>query len=327
MGEWGRSALTKVDSITGIGPRIAEVLADLGFGSVQALAALRPDQAESLADVVAGLSPAGMQRSVAEATFHLLSPDGGLLAAALVEDGITSPLELLAAPTQRIENLTPGWETARVAALQLQAARVGLTFQVLLRVLDGGGDPIARPRVEVANSGLADRRPVVAREGDDDGWVLTPPLRRDRAHRVFVLAAGFRRTLRVTADWGLVQRRTLVLSDPPRGGPVTPERTLLVGPATYLLDEITMAQAVDGQVFRVGDTQQAEVPLYSAQRSYLPGGVITVVLRVPPTELPNGAVAGNYVAVEAGAIRPAGDDERDSALQARGGLLAERLRP
>jgi hypothetical protein len=328
MGEWGRSSLESVEHLTGIGPRLAGVLDGFGFGSVQELSGLHPGQADALAEVVAGVSPAGMRRAVAEAAFHLVGSDGALLAATLVDNGITSLLELLAAPTQRVVNLGGGgWDTARAAVLQLDAARARLTFQVLLRVLDGDGAPVGLPRVEVADSGLADIRPVVMREGDDQGWVVTPPLRRDRVHHVFVVVSGHRRVLRVNAGFGPVQRRTMVLSAPPRRGPVAPAQTLVVGPAYPLVDEIGLGQAQDGQVFRVGPTQGAEVPLRAMVRSFVPGGVITEVMAVPTTALPAGSVEGSYVVVEAGALRAARDDERDDALRSRGGLLAGRLRP
>lgn len=328
MGEWGRSSLESVEHLSGIGPRLAGVLDGFGFGSVQELTGLRPDQADALAEVVVGVTPAGMRRAVTEAAFHLVSPDGAALAATLLDNGITSLLELLAAPTQRVVNLGGGgWDTARAAVLQLDAARARLTFQVLLRVLDGDGTPVGLPQVEVADSGLADIRPVVVREGDAAGWVLTPPLRRDRVHHVFVVASGHRRVLRVSAGFGLVQRRTIVLSEPPRRGPVAPAQTLVVGPSYSLVNEIALGQASDGQVFRVGPTQGTEVSLRAVVRSFLPGGVITAVMPVPTTALPTGAAEGSYVVVQAGVLHAASDDQCEAALRSRGGLLAGRLRP
>lgn len=324
MGLSGRGSLQSVDQLAGVGPQLAQALAALGFASVEEISGLRPGQANALADVVPGISRQGMRRAVTEAALRLVSPDAASIAPTLIDEGITDVLRIVAAPTQTLVGIGgSGWNTERAALLQVDAARAQLTFRVLLRVVDDAGDPIAEPRVEVADSGLADRRPVVVGEGDVQGWVLTPPLRRDREHRVFVTADGCRRVLVVRAGFGPVQRRTLVLARPPRRLPSAIDHTVLVGPATYLFDEITLGQAADGRVFRVGELGDTSVPIRSVTRTFTAGAVITEVAQVPISALPAGVREGAYVVVRAGALQAANDDERDAALCSRGGVLVE----
>jgi hypothetical protein len=247
----------------------------------------------------------------------------------LVDDGIASPMELVAASTSRIVALGgDGWTTERALSLQLDAARSQLTFMVLLRVLDGAGKPVASPRLEVADSGLAQRQPVVQRRGDAEGWVLSPPLRRDRRHRLFVGAAGKRRMLLVSAPQsGAVLRRTLVLTPPLRRAPLRSQGNVLVGPASYLFDEIPLSRAKQAEVFRVGEIADGKAVLRSVDRSFIPGGVVTRVVHVPADAMPRRAPEGEYVVVDAGRLRKATRGERDAALASRGGVVAKGLRP
>jgi hypothetical protein len=138
---------------------------------------------------------------------------------------------------------TTAWSIAlsarvgRDADLSLNGHRCRLTFATLLRVVDGEGSPQSRPRVEVADSGLADRRPAVTLRGDGQGYVVLPPLRRDRRHHVCVTVGGKRRSVWLTAPSTPLPRRTLRLSGSPRVVPRTPGTTrILVGGLTFVSD-------------------------------------------------------------------------------------------
>ncbi len=327
MKQSGRAILQPVGNLSGIGPRLADALAGFGFGSVEEMAGLPREQADSLAEVVPGISPAGMRRAVVEAAFHLLGVDGAALADRLMEDGITGPLDLVAMSTARIIDIAgDGWDTERALCLQLDAARSLMTFTVLLRVVDGTGKPVASPKLEVVDSGLAQRQPVVVRRGDADGWVLSPPLRRDRRHHLFISAAGKRRTLSVSAPpTCAVLRRTLVLASSPRRAPLRSRGTVLLGPASFLFDEIPLSRAKSGQVLRVGETADGKIVLRSVDRSFIPGGVVTQVVHVPVDALPSRASEGDYLVVDSGSLRKASRRERDAALASRGGVVAKGL--
>jgi len=309
-----------VADISGIGPRTAAALADADVGSLQELCALTAGEADAIADLVTGLSRAGMHRALAEAQFHLLGDDGAHAAGALVQAGFDTLDALLAASTSRVQTLT-GLDEVRALALQVQAARTGLTFQALLRVVDASGAPIPRPALEVTDSGLAGRNPVAVREGDDEGWVLSPPLRRDRIHRLFVTVGGQRRMVRLVAPGSLVLRRTIVLADPPRRSPMTPAKPLVLGRGHFLFEQVALPDCQD-QVFRVGATDTGVTCAHAVVRSVVPFGVVTGVLRLPAADVPGSE--GDYVTVDAGALRAASDAERDDALRSRGGALLGR---
>lgn len=319
MTDWGRSALMPVTDLDGVGPRTGAALAELGLRSMQELSALTPEQADSVADLVAGLSREGMRRVVDESQFHLLGQSADV-AGALVAAGYRDLLALLAAPTSRIQDVT-GLDETQALALQVQAARTGLTFQGLLHVVDGAGAAIARPVVEVGNAGLGGHAPVATRTGDADGWVLTPPLRRDRAHRMHILADGHRRMVRLVAPGGLILRSTIVLQEPPRRAPMQAQKPLVLGRGQFVFEDVAIADA-EGHVFRVGVTEGGQTSLHAAQRSLIPYGVVTGVLRLPAADVPG--TEGDFVCVDAGTVRPATDHERDDALLSRGGALIGR---
>lgn len=329
MSQSGRAILQPVGTLSGIGPRLSDELARFGFGSVLEIASLDPERADALAAVVSGISPDGMRRAVAEARFHLLGEDGAAVAAGLLDNAIARPMDLVAASTARIVAIGgDGWNTERALCLQLDAARSLMTFTVLLRVVDGAGKPVASPKLEVADTGLAQRQPVVVRRGDAEGWVLSPPLRRDRGHQLFVSASGKRRTLNVSAPpSSSVLRRTVVLATPPRRAPLRPVGNVLVGPASYLFDEIPLSRAKDAEVFRVGEITDGKAVLRSVERSFIPGGVVTRVVHLPADAIPRRTLEGEYVVFDAGRLRKATRGQRQAALASRGGVVAKGLRP
>lgn len=326
MSTWGRLALKSVDDLNGIGPKMTAELGKLGLGTVEEIASLRPDRADAIADIVPGLSRNDIRKAVAEAQFHLIGPEGRSIAAQLVESGITTLFDLIALPTQQVVTIgQAGWDLARAATFQLEAARESLQFITLLHLVDGQGVPIPSPKVEVIDSGLANRRPVTVREGDADGWIVVPPLRRDRRHMVSVIAASHRRTVLIDRPVGPVTIMRLRIVDPPKRRPTVPVIPLVLGKSAFLFDEIDFADAEEGEVFRVGPTGSSQVRLLGLTRQILPVGVVTRLVRAPKALLASGTIEGSYLTIENGALRLATTAESEAAGISRGGALAGKL--
>lgn len=316
MGEWGRDSLQPVEDLDGIGPRLAAELGRFGYGTVHELASLNSNQIRPLAEVVPGISAQGLRRAWLEAGFHLAGDDGGLLGAALVDAGITTLAALVSTPTERVVGIGgTGWDRERAAMLQVAAARAGMQFATLLHVVDASDAPVPEPRVEVVDSGLADRRPVVVRTGDDRGWVLAPSLRRDRGHRLSIVAGGHRRVVFARAPSPSVLRLHLRLTSPPRDVSRPLTSATVAGSATGLFDEVALAAAAEGEVFRVGERAGTKVRLVRVKRMLTIAGTVTRLVDVPAAALPPGVAQGDLVVATASTLRLPTDNEVDASAR------------
>jgi hypothetical protein len=221
-----------------------------------------------------------------------------------------------------------GWDRERAATLQLEAARHLLTFITLLRVTNADGVGKARVKVEVPDSGLADRRPATLHLGDGQGWVVLPPLRRDRRHHLVVIESGRRRSLWVTAPKAPVLRTTLRLGVPPRpvaSGSSTPTRVYSDG-VTFVNEAIPLNKVRDGEVFEVIMTDKG-FDLVGVASSVHSGVAVTRVATLPSDALPGTIRPASFVTFADGVWRRSSVAEKRKALKSRGGALRERLLP
>ena len=182
--------------------------------------------------------------------------------------------------------------------------------------------------MEVTDAGLADRRPTVVHVGDAEGWVLGPPLRRDRVHHLSLAAGGHRRSVLVRPGAPPIQRLTLRFSEPPRSAGVEQHAkpVVLSGRLTFVAEEVPLARARDGEAFRVGRTEGGTTVLVGMNRLLAGMTVVTRTISVPVAQVPAGVAERDVVIVEGANLRKASQAETTQAMMARGGRLEERLR-
>jgi hypothetical protein len=322
-GKWGRSALHSVEELDGVGAQRAQQLAGIGLGTVEEFASLERAALGSAAAVVEGLSERQMMDNLLpQAWFHLLGDDGAAAAAVLVDAGIDNYVKLIAAPASRLDNLLgDDWDRDRVAQLQLAASRAIWCFQVLLQVFDKNGDPRA-PILQVGGSGFDGGARVVTRDGDEQGWVISPLLRRDRAHYLRVVVQSQGRSVYVRPKPSQVSRFTVLLARDPRSideATLSPKPRLLSGMEIMITERSQLSELAAGTPLQVATIENDVASLLGLYRQLQGHSVVVPEVDVAAAALPQRAQAGSIVVVEnQGGIRMARTQEKRAALAARG---------
>jgi hypothetical protein len=221
---------------------------------------------------------------------------------------------------QILSGLNPAPDESECAELQITAAKAMLTFRVLLHVTQAGG-PI-KPEVTICGVGFDPARRPETIEGDSNGWVITPPLRRNRMHLLSIKAGQYRRTLRISATGHApVKKINVSFYQPPR----LPEQAsnvvrILRGDETIVSERIeSPARLAANAALLVGSKDDnGDYRLTNAQR-ILSAGVITVqTLNVAPSQLPQQIDVGDMVIYESGGMfRKATTSEWDSVMAPR----------
>lgn len=326
--KWGRSALHSVEVLDGVGPDLAGRLESAGLGTVEELASVERSGLRGVAAAIDGLSERQLlENLLPQAWFHLLGEDGAAAAKALVDEEIDSYLRLLAVRTNRVVNLMgPEWDRDRAAQLQLEASRAMWCFQPLLLVADGDGKPVKGPRVQVGGVGLDRAEQTVERTGDANGWLLCPPLRRDRGHHLSVVAGRARRSVYVRPTATQVQRVNIRLTAKPRArldeSDAQVRTRLLTGRETLVFDPVTRSRLKPGTPMRVNRAQGDGVPLTGIHRRVEGNAIVVTRIEVAPEDLPKKAVAGSVVIVDDNGFRMARAAELKRLMEARGAKLA-----
>lgn len=327
----GRSELHPLESLSLVGPDRAVQFRALGIGSVEELVALGGPRAKEIATAVDGLSQAQfVELLLPEAWFSLLGDLGERGAAALVKAGITSYISLTDAPAGRIasalSSLKPSPDAHECALFQLAAAKAMLTYRVLFQVRNGSS-PTPKPEVTVGGAGFdTSSRPVTV-TGDREGWVLTPPLRRDRSHLVAVKGGRHIHSLVVTATSAApIQTAFLSFSSPPkpavRDQPGDPVR-MFSGWETQVTRSVATTKRLKAGTPLIvsAPNEEGSYVLSSALREYQGGITLVTTVEVEKSALPSRVVAGDVVIVGSdGRLKKATSPQRRKILSARRSL-------